>query len=247
MKKLSIVFMVAVLSLFLMAGCSEEKKDDITANTAPDSSYAEYDGYIHRLDNGDLKYQLDTSGDFRMHCFFQYDSPEYQEDIYTITLDDSEPYTMTATKIVDGSGNDITGNFKSLTYTIADGELRMDVVRDESTLAGGESSSIMSGSYVFTPPSGTSSTDSSSKYNEKIYTSDELGKLAQSYYKKQNGYCPPESAVTKNSDGTFTIQLYEKVDNGDGSYHTSTSAWYTVDQLGRGKNDITEESVDLNQ
>ena len=26
MKKLSIVFMVAVLSLFLMAGCSEEKK-----------------------------------------------------------------------------------------------------------------------------------------------------------------------------------------------------------------------------
>ena len=27
MKKLSIVFMVAVLSLFLMAGCSEEKKE----------------------------------------------------------------------------------------------------------------------------------------------------------------------------------------------------------------------------
>ena len=61
-----------------------------------------------------------------------------------------------------------------------------------------------------------------------MYTTDELGRLAQSYYKRHNGYCPPEVAVTDNGNYTFTIQLYETKDNGDGTYHTATSAWNTV-------------------
>ena len=123
----------------------------------------------------------------------------------------------------------------------------MEVERDESTLAGGESSSIMSGVYSFMPPKdGTSSGSSgSSKYGETMYTTDELGRLAQSYYKRHNGYCPLEVAVTDNGNYTFTIQLYETKDNGDGTYHTATSAWYTVDQLGRGTNDLTGESISL--
>ena len=50
--------------------------------------------------------------------------------------------------------------------------------------------------------------------------------------------------VIDNGNGTFTIHLYEIVDL-DGLKHTATSAWYTVDAYGVGRNDITEEPVSL--
>ncbi len=247
MKKLSILISALMIITLCITGCGNKEDIRVTDTATGSSGYENYDGYAYYLDNGDVKYRLDTKNGFKMHCFFQYDSPEYVEEVYAIDLQKTEDYVSTAIKITDGSGMDITDNFKSMTFTEADGELRMEVERDESTLAGGESSSIMSGIYSFMPPKdGTSSGSSgSSKYGETMYTTDELGRLAQSYYKRHNGYCPPEVAVTDNGNYTFTIQLYETKDNGDGTYHTATSAWYTVDQLGRGTNDLTGESISL--
>jgi hypothetical protein len=37
------------------------------------------------------------------------------------------------------------------------------------------------------------------------------------------------------------------VDNGDGTYHTATSAWYRVNEYGAGKNEITNEKVDITE
>ncbi|MBQ6518992.1 MAG: hypothetical protein IJI14_09740 [Anaerolineaceae bacterium] len=44
---------------------------------------------------------------------------------------------------------------------------------------------------------------------------------------------------------SFSVHLYEVVYNADGSTHTATSAWYTVDGAGRGTDDITGNSIDL--
>ena len=51
--------------------------------------------------------------------------------------------------------------------------------------------------------------------------------------------------LTDNGDGTYTIQLYENVDLGEGESHTATSAWYTVDTYGVGIDEITGRTVDL--
>lgn len=72
-----------------------------------------------------------------------------------------------------------------------------------------------------------------------------LARAAQTYYENTSGYLPPEADYTENEDGTYTIHLYEIVDNGDGTYHTATSAWYTVDAAGEGMNDITGDLVSL--
>ena len=48
-----------------------------------------------------------------------------------------------------------------------------------------------------------------------------------------------------NGNGTFTIHLYEIVNNGDGTYHTATSAWYTVDASGICTDDIYGDAIDL--
>ena len=76
------------------------------------------------------------------------------------------------------------------------------------------------------------------------YQAEELGDWARIYYFRNTGFFPPESEITVNPDGSFTIHLYEIVDL-DGVTHTATSAWYTVDAYGEGKNDITGESVSL--
>ena len=150
--------------------------------------------------------------------------------------------------LTDGNGNDISKQFKSLTYTFEENQVTMKVQRDESTLAGGESSSVMTGDYVFkeaSAKSGASASSGSSASAGSSYNTDELARVAQNYYRTQNGYCPPQYNVTDNGNGTYTIQLYEVVDNGDGTSHTATSAWYTVNASGVGTNDTTGESVNL--
>jgi len=219
------------------------------------NAYAKYDGYAYCLDNGDVKYRLATKDGFSMHCFFQSDSPEYTEVVYKMDLDSAVRTgdTLTIKKIRDENGNDISDKYKKLTYTFGDGKVIMKVECDESKLAGGGGDNILSGKYVFTAPAekspkkkasdaGADSSDARTKY-----TAAELGKLAQKYYKKKNDFYPPQADVTKNSDGTFTIHLYEKVDNGDGTYHTATSAWYRVNEYGAGKNEITNEKVDITE
>ena len=50
-------------------------------------------------------------------------------------------------------------------------------------------------------------------------------------------------ACTDNGDGTTTIQLYENVQIDADTWHTATSAWYTVDAYGRGRDDVMETEV----
>ena len=69
--------------------------------------------------------------------------------------------------------------------------------------------------------------------------------MAKAYYEKSSGFLPPEATCTANDDNTYTIQLYEIVDDGDGAYHTATSAWYTVDKSGSGTDDILGTSIQL--
>lgn len=48
-----------------------------------------------------------------------------------------------------------------------------------------------------------------------------------------------------HGDGTYTVHLYEIVNDGDNAWHTATSAWYTVDAAGVGIDDIFGTAVDL--
>lgn len=246
MKKLvsmAAAFMLLVMSLAL-AGCGAKQEEKT------DSDYEAYDGYAYYQANGDLKYSLDTKDGLKMHCFFQEGSPEYVEEVYTIDLTtaDKQDNVLTVHNLTDGNGNDISSQFKSLTYTFEKDQVTMKVQRDESTLAGGESGSVMTGDYVFkeaSAKSGASASSGSSAAAGSSYNTDELARVAQDYYRAQNGYCPPKYNVTDNGNGTYTIQLYEVVDNGDGTSHTATSAWYTVNASGVGTNDTTGESVNL--
>lgn len=65
------------------------------------------------------------------------------------------------------------------------------------------------------------------------------------YYKRLSGYYPPEAEVEDHGDGTYTVHLYEIVNDGDNAWHTATSAWYTVDAAGVGIDDIFGTAVDL--
>ena len=88
-------------------------------------------------------------------------------------------------------------------------------------------------------------------YNPRVFlqrnncSAAEIGRMAQLYYYRHHNFYPPEADVEPNGDGTFSVHLYEIVDNGDGTYHTATSAWYTVDAAGIGADDLFGEPVDL--
>ena len=124
----------------------------------------------------------------------------------------------------------------------------MTVDRDERTLAGGGEDNILTGTYVMLPVGvhvdPVTRRTSLRPQSDGPYSPEELADWAQIHYFCTSGFFPPEADVTSNPNGTFTIHLYEIVDL-DGMKHTATSAWYTVDAYGVGRNDITEEPVSL--
>ena len=69
--------------------------------------------------------------------------------------------------------------------------------------------------------------------------------MAQMHYKRTSGFYPPEADAQDNGDGTYTLHLCEIVPNGDGTNHTATSAWYTVNAAGVGVDDIFGNTVKL--
>ena len=77
------------------------------------------------------------------------------------------------------------------------------------------------------------------------YQSMELAAMARAYYLKENNYLAPEVECLKNDDGTTTLHLYEIVKDDDESSHTATSAWYTVDEYGKGEDDIMGNMVEF--
>ena len=85
------------------------------------------------------------------------------------------------------------------------------------------------------------------KTNKGTYTSQELCSMAKYYYKKtsKDGYYPPIAECTEEADGTYTIGLRERVDDGNGDYHFATYAWYNVNADGKGQDTMAGSSVDF--
>lgn len=73
----------------------------------------------------------------------------------------------------------------------------------------------------------------------KPYQVSELIALSRWYYNQRNGYLPPEVEWKEIEDGTLMIKLYED------AWHTATSAIYTVDAYGKGKEEIMLEDVEF--
>ena len=264
-KTLLSVFSLSLLSL---TGCGK-MKTDVPLN-AEKVDYASYDGYGYYLEDGQPKYLLDTKADFLLHCFFQSDSEDYYEKIYTLDLSSAAQSDgiLSISHITDEQNTDLSSSFEHLTFSFYQDYVVMDVKRIETQLAGGASDNILSGKYTlskepkassFSPasetgtpsasdataaPTGGDSSSHSSR-DEPCYQSGELIAMAKAYYEKNSGFLPPEATCTANDDNTYTIQLYEIVDDGDGAYHTATSAWYTVDKGGSGTDDILGTSIAL--
>lgn len=78
------------------------------------------------------------------------------------------------------------------------------------------------------------------------YENGELVAMARAYYEVKSGYLAPEAECTANGDGTYTLHLYEIVENEEeGIFHTATSCRYTVDAYGKGTDDITGAQITL--
>ena len=72
--------------------------------------------------------------------------------------------------------------------------------------------------------------------------------MAQSYYERHNGFYPPLADCTYDAGkGTYTIHLYEMVDDGGGYSHTATSAWYEVNSQGIGTDTLFGTAVNLSE
>ena len=81
----------------------------------------------------------------------------------------------------------------------------------------------------------------------EAFNTDELARAAADFYERHSGFRPPEAEVLSNPDGTWTVHLFETVDDGGGQTHTATSAWYTVDEYGLGTDDILGTPVDFSK
>lgn len=80
----------------------------------------------------------------------------------------------------------------------------------------------------------------------KVYTPEELCKQAQEYYYRKYDFYPPNAQYTANTDGTYTINLYEVMKDEGGVEHIATCGWFTVNVCGVGTDDIMLEAVDIN-
>ena len=221
---------------------TSQARESSQGETPTDVDFSKYDGFAYYQEDGTLKYALKLDNGFQMRCNFVSGDPEPYEEIYTMDLSTAElsGNTIAIRTIRDGQGLDISDRFRTLTYTFLSDKVIMIVERDESTLAGGAGDNVLTGTYTF-----AAAKQEPNAPAEKNYTPKELCAMAQDYYEKHNDFRPPVADSASNSDGTVTIHLYEIVSNGDGTFHTATSAWYTVDSKGVGTDDITGESVRL--
>ena len=290
--------------------------------------------YVYEED-GMPKYWLDFTGsvvdNLVLHCFFQTDS--WYETYYVLDFVSSVPESHQDTyrieTVWDAMGNDVSNWFKTVSLTIQADCVRLYMERDDATLAGGPSSTILTGLYEMTPAEAgvlyeaysdgrlqtwvmmntdyaelhfadgaewhliAESSDDHTKKVVRIISADnadvafesgeisyvqgmilltlkgvgersgsytlqpraflqkdaesvaELKRMAQLHYKRISGFYPPEADAEDNGDGTYTVHLYEIVPNGDGTYHTATSAWYTVNAAGVGVDGLFGSKVIL--
>ncbi len=72
------------------------------------------------------------------------------------------------------------------------------------------------------------------------YTIEELAKMAQDHYEKTEGYRPQKVEWTGNEDGTWTLHLFDVVND-----HNVTIAWLTVDAAGKAVDEIMGTTFNL--
>ena len=211
-------------------------------------------GYLYCQEDGMPKYWLDFTGTMEenliLHCYFRSSDPTFYESWYVLDLASAEATDQGVhiRQVRDQYGLDHSDWFRELTLQFYLDGVVMTVERDETTLAGGTEDNILDGTYVMLPVGvSVDSTEKTSHIcpaSDGPYQPEELGAWAQFYYFRNSGFFPPKAEITENDDGTFTIHLFEVTET-DGIEHTATSAWYTVDGYGEGKNDITEEPISL--
>lgn len=132
--------------------------------------------------------------------------------------------TVNIARIVSQTGEEVP--FQSMAVTYVQGAMMISA----------EAGEALSGVFLYSPRVFLQRDDCSAS---------EIGRMAQMYYYRHHNFYPPVADVEPNGDGTFSVHLYEIVNNGDGTYHTATSAWYTVDASGIGADDLFGDPVDL--
>ena len=216
-------------------GLPVTETEEASSKEDPYTDWDDYNGYAYE-NRGQLKYWIEFRDEFYLHCLFRSGEPEYHEEVFALYPDwDASPaQQLTIGTVLDAKGNDVTDWFESLIFLFSSEDtVLMQVSRNEKTLAGGEEENILNGEYTLLP-------------REKN-TPEQLCALAREYYRRNFDFEPPETALTDNGDGTYTIHLYELVTLDQGETHTATSAWYTVDDYGVGTDDITGQLVQLAQ
>lgn len=251
---------------YVMTAGSPESSPRTAGSTPADDAYDDYlhySGSAFRLDGGQLRYWIEFHDNMELHCLFFDNAPSagrIYEEVYTLypDFDHSPAQELVIRGAANGQGADITGSFRKLNFLFSSNDsVLMEVERDTTRLAGGSGSNLLDGSYTLSPCPALASVrellspdtpaEKKSSAATKEYSPEELCALAQNYYQRHNSFFPPEADWVKNDNGTYTIHLYEIVDDGDGMAHTATSAWYTVDTSGIGTDDIMGGTVNLNK
>ncbi|MBR3187008.1 MAG: hypothetical protein IKF59_03115, partial [Lachnospiraceae bacterium] len=121
-KRISRLIICAFLLVFLLAGLPAFGTGRIgTLNAhAADTQEELQEFYVYRLEDGQLKYWLDMSGDeLKLHCMFRSGSPEFYERIYTLDIDSAETIgkTIFLKKVTDDHEYDISYFFAMLSFT----------------------------------------------------------------------------------------------------------------------------------
>lgn len=231
-------------------------------NGSPDpgtyDDYIRYSGAAWQEGERHLRYWIEFHDDFELHCLFSegLPSPGYYETVYTLSpyFENSPAQELLIRTVTDRNGLDVTDSFQVLRFSFsANDTVEMDVLRDETKLAGGSSNNLLSGRYTMKQGAALAAAAALLSEREQTdradaraeFTPEELCAMAQEYYSRHFDFFPPEADCVKNDNSTYTIHLYEIVDDGRSLSHTATSAWYTVDASGIGSNDITGDAVDL--
>lgn len=205
--------------------------------------YKEYDGYGCCDQNGHLKYYIEIGDEFRLHCFFQSGSPEYEEEVYTLHLpEENETGEFVIRQITGENGQDLSDSFSMLKMNFEPGQVRMQVERKEERMAGGDSDNIRTGEYLLLPGQ-----ENEQRMQATPMESGELLAMARAGYERESGFLAPEAECQAKGDGTYTIHLYEIVPQEDGSWHTATSCWYTVNAFGEGTDDVMGGQIQLQE
>ena len=217
--------------------------EGITTEAA--GKYREYNGYGCYDQNGHLKYYIETGEDFRLHCFFRSGSPEYEEKVYTLHLpEENAGGELVIGQITDENGQDLSDSFSMLKFIFEPEQVIFRVERKEERLAGGDSDTIQTGEYTLLPVQEIPETEQ--KVQTAPMESGELLAMARAGYEKESGFLAPEAECLDNGDGTYTIHLYEIVQEND-SWHTATSCWYTVNAFGEGTDNIMGGHIQLQE